>query len=140
MQGQQIVAEQLKEHGWQLFCGHHQDSRSGGVWDAPQGGVAIMVRQGWAARLIKPEKGDELANALWTSTRFVHVHLMTGNGATAMNVISCYGVPRNRQLNDDLFQLVVKYTIRLGNVPLILAGDFNFELDSQGSYPLAVLN
>ena len=97
-----------------------------------------MVRQGWAARLIKPEKGDEVAEALWKSTRFVHVHVMPGNGKTALNIISCYGVPKDRQLNEELFQLVVKYTIKLGKVPLIPAGDFNFELDSQESYPLAI--
>ena len=66
--------------------------------------------------------------------------LITGDGKTALNIISCYGVPKDWQLNDELFQLIVKYTIKLGNVPLILAGDFNFELDSQESYALAVLN
>ena len=81
-----------------------------------------MVRQGLAAQLIKPEKGDEVANALWKSTRFAYVHIMTGKGKTALNIISCYGVPSDWQLNGELFHLIVQYTVKLGNLPLILAG------------------
>ena len=43
---QQVMRAQAGVSGWQAFWGAPLESRGGGIWDAPAGGVAILVRQG----------------------------------------------------------------------------------------------
>ena len=123
-----------------MLCGHHLETKRGGIWDASPGGVAVLIKKGWAAKVVKPDKNDANAEMLWQSTRFVHVHVATGKGRTAINIISCYGIPSNNVKNAELFTLITKYIKKLGNTPLLLAGDYNFDLDDQEQYPVAILN
>ena len=74
---QWVMRAQAGASGWQAFWGAPLESRGGGggIWDAPAGGVGIVVRQGIPARQILPPKGaprteaDALAQTLWHSTR-----------------------------------------------------------------------
>ena len=83
--GQQVMIEASTKEGWQMLCGHHLETKRGGIWDASPGGVAVLIKKGWAAKVVKPDKNDANAEMLWQSTRFVHVYsfiytVPNGNG------------------------------------------------------------
>ena len=70
---QQVMRAQAGASGWQAFWGAPLESRGEGIWDAPAGGVGILVRQGILTTQILPPKRtprtetDALAQTLWHS-------------------------------------------------------------------------
>ena len=62
----------------------------GGIWDAPAGGVGILVRQGIPARQVALPNGvprgeaDSLTQALWHSTRWCHVQVGLGRESESL--------------------------------------------------------
>ena len=97
---QQVMRANAGASGWQAFWGAPLESRGagGGMWDAPAGGVGILVRQGMAATQILPPKGapcteaDTLAQTLWHSGRWCHVLVGQGWGADSLHAHVAYGV------------------------------------------------
>ena len=88
-----VMRAQAGASGWQVFGGHpwNPGGGGGGIWDAPAGGVGILVRQGIPARHVLPPKGaprnepDALAQTLWHSTRWCHVLIGLGRGADTLH-------------------------------------------------------
>ena len=138
-QAQRALGAVARDRGWDCHWGCPQDSRSGGVWDPPPGGTAVLVRSGWPARRAELKEGDALAQRLWHSGRWVHVHLCLGAGSVALNVMCIYGVSSNPALNGQLWEQVMEYRARLGAAPCLIFADMNFNMDDHGAYPAGVL-
>ena len=51
---QRVLSSIAREKGWTPFWGPPLQSRSGGIWDASAGGVAIFVRKGVPAKMPPP--------------------------------------------------------------------------------------
>ena len=136
---QRAMASLAKEAHWQCFWGCPQDSRTGGVWDPPPGGTGILVKAGWPARKVEIREDDQLAQRLWHSGRWVHVHICLGSGAVALNIMCVYGVSSNPTLNAQLWSQLLEYRARLGVAPCLIFADANFDLDAHAAYPKDVL-
>ena len=137
---QRVMRAQAGASGWQAFWGAPLESRGGGggIWDAPAGGVGILVRQGIPARQVFPPKGaprtesDALAQTLWHSTRWCHVLIGLGRGADTLHAQAAYGVSAQPALNRAFWDHATQYVARHGTAPQLVGGDFNFDLN----YPL----
>ena len=130
--GQSVMARLAREAGWQSFWGAPLESRGGGIWDCPPGGTAVLVRQGLPAWQVMPpakEGEDSLATALWHSTRWCHVLVGLGTGATVLHAQAAYGVSGQPALNLAFWQQALDYAARHGAAPQLIRGDFNFPLD-----------
>ena len=120
--------------GWQAFWGaprplHAKVTSRTKIWDARPGGVGVLVRSPWAARTVEIAKGDTLGEYLRDTTRWLHVYVSLGTGRTGMNLQVVYGDVRDEAENAKLMDAVLEYTARLGNTPVVIAGDFNLHLD-----------
>ena len=134
--GQEVMAEMALGKGLQAFWGAPLEGGrgTGGIWDCSHGGVGILVKKGWAAKAAARVPGDLLTTQLWESTRWLHVHLAHGKGKNVLNIQVVYGVSGNPRENSVFWDKVVAYTGRLGGVPNIIVGDFNFLLGGGGGY------
>ena len=137
---QRVMRAQAGASGWQAFWGAPLESRGGGIWDAPAGGVGILVRQGIPAKQLLPPKGaprtesDALAQTLLHCTRWCHVVVGLGRGADTLHAQVAYGVSAQPALNRTFWDPATRYVARHGMAPQLVGGDFNFDLN----YPLRV--
>ena len=125
-----------------VFWGAPLETRGRGIWDVPEGGVAVVVRDGHtaeAAKLPTSRQLDPLAWDLWLSARFVHVCVAVRTGSTMLHVLCVYGVPGGPELNAELWDSALSYAARLGNTLFVVGGDFNFPLGELGAVPPVVL-
>ena len=136
---QRAMRAQARPHGWDCFWGKALDSPTGAVWGASQGGVGLLVRQGWPCKKGEVQEDDVLACTLWNSGRWLHVCLALGDGKATANLQVLYGVSGQPALNAELFSMVMEYQARLADTASIIAMDANFNLDEVESYPTAVL-
>ena len=125
---QRVMRAQAGASGWQAFWGAPLEPRGGGIWDAPAGGVGILVRQGVPARQILPPKGaprteaDALAQTLWHSTRWCHVLVGLGRGADTLHAQVAYGVSAQPPLNRTFWDHATQYVARHGTAPQLVGG------------------
>ena len=120
-----------REAGWQPLWGAPLESRGGGIWDCPQGGTAVLVRQGLPVRQVTPpakDGEDSPAAALWHSIRWCHAPVCLSTGATVLHAQAAYGVSGQPALNRAFWQHAMDYAARHGAVPHSIGGDFNFPL------------
>ena len=93
----------------------------------PAGGVAIAARPELGLRCIPPK--CDLSKQLYASTRFVHGVVRFQD--CVVHVISLYGFtnaargPNQRKKNEELLQMLFHFLASLGDVPIIVLGDFN---------------
>ena len=90
------------------------------------------MRHGLPARQVMPpakEGEDSLATALWHSTKWCHVLVGFGTGATVLHAQAAYGVSGQPALNRAFWQQALDYAARHGAAPQLNVGDFNFPLD-----------
>ena len=124
--GQVDMSRELHERGWSAVFGKAL-SRKPGSNRVPPGGVAILARKGMRMQHVPPQCID--GHWLWNTTRFVHAVVEVSTGI--VHVISVYGHTNawtnvaQRVRNEELLTHLVKYIAALGDVPLLLLGDFN---------------
>ena len=138
LQGQRVMTGLAREAGWQAFWGAPLPSRGGGTWDAPQGGVGLLVRHGVPARAVRPPRKreqDPLHTELWESRRWLHVLVGAGSGDVTVHVQPVYGHSGRPAANAAFFGSVLEYAARHGNAPQLLGGDFNDPLDDLRRLP-----
>ena len=136
--GQRVMRGALRQRGWMVFWGAPLETWGRGIWDVPEGGVAVLMRDGRmaeAAKLPKSRQPDQLVRDLWLSARFVHVRVAVRTGGTMLHVLCVYGVPGDSKLNSELWDSVLQYAARLGNTPFVVSGDFSFPLGELGAVP-----
>ena len=93
-----------------VFWGAPLESRGWGIWDVPEGGIAVLVRDGHtaeAAKLPKKRPSDPLGWNLWLSATFLHVRVAVRTGSTVLHLLCVYGVPGDPELNAKLWDSVL---------------------------------
>ena len=112
LHGQRVMTRLAREAGWQAFSWAPLPSRGGGIWDASQGGVGLLVRQGVPARAVRPPRKreqDPLHTELWESCRGLHVLVGAGSGDMAVHAQPVYGHLGRPAANTAFFSRVVEY-------------------------------
>ena len=132
------MQREMDSAGWQLICGKPQPRQerkksSPSPWNAKHGGVAVIAKKGLVARR---QPADTAAKQrLWQTGRWVHVAISTGEGHVVLHVMSVYGWTGAEQkfdamvANEQLLRDVFEVAAELGDVPVIVAGDFNVHLE-----------
>ena len=117
---QRQMKKQLGERGWEATFGLECKLLTDGqkTWTAA-GGVAILTRTGTPVRRIKHERLDNTG-------RFVHAGVSYGNGKV-LHVFSFYGDVRSAVHTEELIAEMLVEAAALGDVPVLIAGDFNVE-------------
>ena len=109
--GQRLLRGALRQRGWMVLWGAPVESRGRGMWDVPEGGVVVLVRDmhaAEAAKLPKTRQSDPLAWNTWLSPRFLQVRVAVRTGSTVLHVLCVYGVPGDPELNAELWYSVVQ--------------------------------
>ena len=128
------MRRQMAEHGWQLICGKAQPRQqrkreTSSEWNARHGGVAVMVRDGFPAS--RGPVDTDTRRRLWESGRWVHVEIAAGEGRQVVHLMSIYGhtgadrAAEPKQKNEAFLKDVFLAAAELGDVPIMIAGDFN---------------
>ena len=124
--GQVDMARELYEKGWNVTFGKPLERKPGSN-RIPPGGVAIMAKRGLNLQRVPPRCED--GYWLWNTTRFCHGIIEASVGV--IHVFCVYGHTNawnnraQRDRNEELLSRLVRYMSSLGDVPIILLGDFN---------------
>ena len=127
---QQLWEGRLKEKGWDVVWGKGVPTKRG---RPVPGGVCILARRHIRLQAV-PMDRDE-GPGLFESGRVVHAAAALGDGTSILHVFSFYGHPnaghdpQARTKNEALLQQLLSYIARLGNVPVLILGDFNVEIE-----------
>ena len=119
------MARELHEKGWNVVFGKPMSRRPGSN-RVPPGGVAVLARRGIRMQAVPPEGAEGLW--LWNTTRFCHAVVEFSIGM--VHVISVYGHTNawskisQRLKNEEFLSYLFRYVAALGDVPLLLLGDF----------------
>ena len=134
--GQRSMGARLRERGWQAAWGKPQpqleSSYNNSAWNVAAGGVAVLARRGLPLRLVPPH--DDAERMLWETGRWCHATIPYGSGRHLLHLMSVYGYtgsgkPDENRRNDDLLRDVLAVASTLGDVPIVVAGDFNTQPD-----------
>ena len=130
--GQFDMRQQLQEAGCSVVFGKPQEELTN-PWHCKQGGVAIVTRNGLTLQSVKPV--CEVETRLFETRRFVHAAFGIGNGSRVAHVFCVYGFSgannctRRMAMNEQLLSDTFHVAAGLGEVPVVLAGDFNVTPD-----------
>ena len=80
------------QHGMAGEMGGPLGLQGGGGWDAAPGGVGVLYSLGMAMQVASRRQVDEDAQALWHSTRWLHVHLVYARGKSILTYKWCQRV------------------------------------------------
>eukprot|EP00973_Karenia_brevis_P090336 12402088-Karenia_brevis.AAC.1 len=143
------MAETLHEKGWRCLWGRPQDCQNRvdpaftpSIWNAAHGGVGILVKKGLLARHVPTDTA--LRQWLWETGRWVHIVVALGQGKDMLHIIAIYGYtraqscPQAKKSNEEFLKRAFEATAELGNVPVVILGDFNTELDNSEVLQTAV--
>ena len=112
-------------------------SKHAGIWGARQRGVAVLAKKAVPMKLVAiPEPYRQ---ALWSTSRVVHVHIALADGRLVLNILSIYAPQKGGRENTVFWTRLAEYMARLGTVLVLLAGEYNVPLDDQEGMPPQVL-
>ena len=139
--GQRTLGAVADKAGWVALWGKPMPQR-GTIWEAPAGGVAVLVRKGTPAKqMVLPPLPEDaakevpLARLLWESGRWMRVSLGTRQGKDMLELQLVYGVPGDTVRNAAFMAKVLDGNAAVGNLPKVLMGDFNVGLGSYRGMP-----
>ena len=134
--GQKIVNEELVKRGWTPVWGKPQPIRKGtckSLVDAKQGGVGILIRKGHDGG---PSPRTEIGEQLKETGRWMSSVIKIHRSGTLLHVVSLYGYPGATDggeatfMNEEFLRKVFDEATTLGDVPIVVCGDFNCSLES----------
>ena len=137
--GQIEIANDLFDKGWNVVFGKAL-SRKQGSNRIPPGGVAIMAKAGLNLNSVPATCPD--GQWLWQTTRFCHGVVRVSIGI--VHIISVYGHTNawnnraQRDKNEEFLIRLARYIASLGDVPLLLLGDFNTSPDHSAVLPAEI--
>eukprot|EP01063_Lacrimia_lanifica_P034952 TRINITY_DN6567_c0_g2_i2.p1 TRINITY_DN6567_c0_g2~~TRINITY_DN6567_c0_g2_i2.p1 ORF type:complete len:437 (-),score=-8.53 TRINITY_DN6567_c0_g2_i2:183-1493(-) len=106
--------------------------REHGTWSACEGGVGVLVRKGVTVRTVRPTS-TAAYEALYDTRRVVHTMIHRDSATTKrgrwVHIIVMYGPSGDETEAIDLQDRVWQYAASLGEVPILVMGDFNVDLD-----------
>ncbi|KAJ9444445.1 Retrovirus-related Pol polyprotein from type-1 retrotransposable element R2 [Diplonema papillatum] len=88
------------------------------------GGVAFSAATELPARAVPP---GELTKRHWEKGRFAHAQVAYGDGRRSLSMMSIYGVVSDEDATEEILADTLSYAATLGDVPILIAGDFNVE-------------
>ena len=95
------------------------------MWSAHAGGCAIAVRSGAPIRCIPPT--TDAMKQLWDAGRWCHATIPWGTGRSFLHVASLNAPVDNPKAADAALFAALEELAPLGEVPILLTGDFNLE-------------
>ena len=133
--GQKILSNELLKLGWTPFWGKPQPIRSGtvkSVLDAKQGGVGILIRQKHQGG---PSPRSAVGEELKETGRWFSTVIKLNKSGSLLHLVTVYGFPGANEGGEAAFQneaflrKVFDESSTLGDVPVIICGDFNCSLE-----------
>ena len=103
------------------------------ITDAKQGGVGALVRLRHQAG---PSPRTETGERLYETVRWQSCTIKINKNSTICHIVSVYGFPganeggEEMELNEYFLENVFLEAASLGDVPVIIGGDFNKELEN----------
>ena len=128
--GFNYVSDDIRRLGWSPCWGRAQPRQAGckSVLKAVPGGVGVLVRN---HHLVSYTPRTELGQSLYQTGRWVGTTVQVAGGNQLVHVISFYGISGANEggdamlRNESLLQQVFDESSSLGDVPVVLCGDFN---------------
>ena len=126
------MRSQLRQSDWNAAWGKPQPLMDGphapSMWNARQGGAAVLARLGHPLRPVAPS--SPASRELWDSGRWCHAEVAYGDGGRVLHLFSFYGFSGDggtavNSINDALLRQAIDTVAELGAVPVLLCGDFN---------------
>ena len=126
----QLDIDQIYDkQGWTVIWGKPvPEGRT--LYEGRSGGVAVFVREGLPCHRVDPK--SEVTKRLWETGRWVHAAIAYGNASQTLHIFSIYGHTNARQCKPDIMARneaflsdVMAAAAELGNVPILILGDFN---------------
>ena len=139
--GQYDMHESLKSDACSVVFGEPQESIAN-PWHCKQGGVAIVARNGMVLQRTQPTSDIELE--LSATRRFAHAAVSIGTGKEVLHVMCFYGISgasscsQKMAHNEALLSQVFAVCAVLGNVPVLLLGDFNVNPEKSSALQRAI--
>ena len=132
----EVTTEVVREDGWRLVRDAPQPPQrrrrtSTSVWNATHGGMAFVIEDGVPAETVLPNTAT--TQCLWDSGRWMHDVSPIGVGHQNLHLMNIYGYsgaiahPDRTAQNEQLLKDVLNAAASLGNVPILICGDFNVE-------------
>eukprot|EP00661_Eupelagonemidae_sp_cell13_P003443 gene3443-2025_t len=152
-EAQRVLKREFHREGWQAFWGRPQPQEANrrtkyvGMLNAKKGGVGILVRNDIPARC--PPLDNDHRKKLWATGRWLHVAVAygqaKGSAQQCLHIMSVYGFAgaaghghARMQENEQLLSDVLEAAAELGNVPVVVTGDFNVQLEESAALQSAV--
>jgi len=121
---------------WSCIWGKDQQLRNEGgssLLDAKQGGVGVLSQK---RHVCAPTPRSDLGDELYETGRWQSVSVKLNGGAALFVVVTIYGFSRANEggetmaENEDFIRKVLLEASSLGDVPVIIIGDFNVTHDN----------
>eukprot|EP00662_Eupelagonemidae_sp_cell21_P006360 gene6360-47037_t len=140
---QEDMTKQLKRRGWSVVWGKDQppwvsEGHNPTPWKGQKGGVGVLVRD--HIPVSRGPVDTAVRKRLWATGRWTHAVLPYGDGKQTLHIMSVYGIsgahraderrkkgPEYEQ-NEQLLADVLLAAAELGNVPILVVGDINVEV------------
>ena len=141
---QRHMTRAFSERGWAVAWGKPMPlislaaGSSPTMWSAHAGGCAVAARCGTPVRAVPP--ATEAVRRLWEAGRWCHATLPWGCGASFLHVASLYAPVNDAKAADAALFAALTELAALGEVPIILAGDFNLEIFQSPTLSAACTN
>ena len=127
---QKKMLKQLEREGWSAFSKPSERRRIDERSYKTTGGVAVLAKHNAPIRRIRGPK------VLEDSGRYVHAGVAYGKGKV-LHAISFYGDVRSEANTEELLKLTLREAAALGDVPVLIGGDFNMDTRESACIQLA---
>ena len=127
-QGQRDATNEAYDRGWKALWGAPVSLKASGVSvnGGKHSGVGLLVQRRVPAQIV--QTGTAEAKQLWNSGRFLHAKVITGVGRQWLHIFVWYGFASGKRkvlLNQEHVTLMLREVAALGNVPVVMLGDWN---------------
>ncbi|KAJ9456897.1 hypothetical protein DIPPA_17327 [Diplonema papillatum] len=109
---------------------------NGGL-QAPSGGVAFHVRDR-STKVWQPPMGHAAEQRLWETGRWQHLAVPYGDGKRMLHLMTVYAHARGRARREELLEAVFEVAAGLGDVPVLVMGDWNTAVEDSPALRKAV--
>ncbi|KAJ9440002.1 Retrovirus-related Pol polyprotein from type-2 retrotransposable element R2DM [Diplonema papillatum] len=109
---------------------------NGGL-QAPPGGVAFHVRDR-STKVWQPPMGHAAERRLWETGRWQHLAVPYGDGKRMLHLMTVYAHARGRARREELLEAVFEVAAGLGDVPVLVMGDWNTAVEDSPALRKAV--
>ena len=133
--GIKVADDTLSSYKSKGFWGRPQPIRKGTVLstlDAKQGGVGFLHSR---VHAVAPSPRTNVGDKLWQSGRWQSLAVRINSSGAIIHIVSIYGHPRANEggevmdVNEEFLSDIFAEAGSLGNVPVLVIGDFNIKVE-----------